>query len=98
MANKIKRLRIFAGPNGSGKSTLYDYLVRTNYSTPYYHINPDYIFQELRVVLNLSVAIADFIRQKMLFSGSSFSFETVFSHSSKVNFIQFNDYLLKNYE
>lgn len=142
MANKIKRLRIFAGPNGSGKSTLYDYLVRTNYFTPYYHINPDYIFQELQVVLNLSAwpisfdeeelfdffekssiqqhldlsfssmielkekkiylkdnsidkrtylsaAIADFIRQKMLFSGSSFSFETVFSHSSKVDFIQY---------
>jgi predicted ABC-type ATPase len=141
MSNAIKRLRIFAGPNGSGKSTLYNYLVRTNYFTPYYHINPDYIFQELDVVLNLSAwpisfdeeelfnffekssiqqhseihfssmvelkekkiyikdnfknnrtylsaAIADFIRHKMLLSGSSFSFETVFSHSSKVSFIQ----------
>lgn len=36
----------------------------------------------------LSAAIADFIRQKMLLSESSFSFETVFSHSSKVSFIQ----------
>ena len=141
MAKKIKRLRIFAGPNGSGKSTLYDYLVRTNYFNTYYHINPDYIFQELQVVLNLSAwpilfnrdelldffekssiqqhsalrfssmveieekriylrdnskegmtylsaAIADFMRKKMLFSDSSFSFETVFSHSSKVSFIQ----------
>lgn len=36
----------------------------------------------------LSAAIAEFIRQEMLQSGSSFSFESVFSHPSKVEFIR----------
>lgn len=141
MASRIKRLRIFAGPNGSGKSTLYDFLVRTNYFNPYYHINPDFINHELNYVLNLgawpisflreelirhlnestyenfsdaslgdmveikekkiyyvgenksgfpyfAAAVSDFLRKKMLESNSSFSFETVFSHVSKVDFIR----------
>ncbi|OQY30642.1 MAG: hypothetical protein B6241_15585 [Spirochaetaceae bacterium 4572_59] len=54
MAERIKRLRIFAGPNGSGKSTLYDYLVNAYYFNKYFHINPDFIFKELQFVLNLS--------------------------------------------
>lgn len=36
----------------------------------------------------LSAAIAEFMRQEMLLSGSSFSFESVFSHPSKVEFIR----------
>lgn len=36
----------------------------------------------------LSAALAEFIRQKMLESGSSFSFESVFSHPSKVDFMR----------
>jgi predicted ABC-type ATPase len=36
----------------------------------------------------LSAAIAEFIRQEMLLSESSFSFESVFSHPSKVDFIR----------
>ena len=141
MAERIKRLRIFAGPNGSGKSTLYDYLVGKNFFTPYFHINPDNIFRELSGVLNLSTwpfsfteshlleylisssfqsnsevifsdilridgvnlylkeenkkggsylaaALAEYFRRKMLLSESSFSFETVLSHPSKVDFIK----------
>jgi len=52
--SRIKRLRIFAGPNGSGKSVLYDYLVKTHYFNPYFHINSDLISAELKTGLNLT--------------------------------------------
>ncbi len=138
MSKKNKRLRVFAGPNGSGKTTLYNYLVRINAFTPYYHINPDQISVDLPVAVNLShwpitftpeeiiayldaspfsaktntslsksiivedkvirlrnqcqegtsyisAALAAFLREKLLVSGSSFSYESVFSHTTKVD-------------
>jgi len=36
----------------------------------------------------LAAALAEFVRTKMLISGSSFSFESVFSHESKIEFLK----------
>ena len=44
--------------------------------------------KEANNITYLSAAIAEFIRQEMLLSESSFSFESVFSHPSKVDFIR----------
>jgi predicted ABC-type ATPase len=83
-------LLIFAGPNGSGKSTLADYLIEAGIDFGEY-INPD----QIAATLDLSEptrsrqaqAIADFQRDRCLASGVSFSFETVMSHPSKVEFM-----------
>jgi predicted ABC-type ATPase len=83
-------LLVFAGPNGSGKSTLVDYLIEAGIDFGE-HINPD----EIAATLDLpeparsrqAQAIADFQRDRCLASKSSFSFETVMSHPSKVNFM-----------
>jgi predicted ABC-type ATPase len=83
-------LLIFAGPNGSGKSTLADYLIEAGIDFGEY-INPD----QIAATLDLSEprrsrqaqAIADFQRDRCLASGLSFSFETVMSHPSKVEFM-----------
>jgi predicted ABC-type ATPase len=40
--------------------------------------------QNVSDITYLAAALADFIREKMLVSGSSFSFESVFSHESKI--------------
>jgi predicted ABC-type ATPase len=142
MANRTKRLRIFAGPNGSGKSTLYEYLVKMRAFNSYFHINPDSIARDLPVSLNLNnwpvdfseaetnrfldnspyqdmvsfrlseritihdrivrlkkeadsadmsylaAAVADYLRCKMTRADSSFSFESVFSHPSKIKEVE----------
>jgi predicted ABC-type ATPase len=142
MANRTKRLRIFAGPNGSGKSTLYEYLVKIQAFHSYFHINPDSIAKDLPISLNLNnwpvdfsetetsrfldnspyqamvpfrlseritihdriarlkkeadsadmsylaAAVADCLRCKMMRADSSFSFESVFSHPSKIKEIE----------
>jgi predicted ABC-type ATPase len=83
-------LLVFAGPNGSGKSTLADYLIEAGIDFGE-HINPD----EIAATLDLpepvrsrqAQAIADFQRDRCLADKSSFSFETVMSHPSKVNFM-----------
>ncbi|MBC7425712.1 MAG: zeta toxin family protein [Bacteroidia bacterium] len=142
MADKTKRLRIFAGPNGSGKSTLIKSLSQNFNLNLGYYINSDDIELSLRenLYLDLSVFnisttteelrkfikdfgmsvtkldeenieecffheegkiiirdtpinsylaadIAEFIRRKLLESETSFSFETVLSHPSKLAFI-----------
>lgn len=83
-------LLVFAGPNGSGKSTLADYLIEAGIDFGE-HINPD----EIAATLDLpeparsrqAQAIADFQRDRCLAGKLSFSFETVMSHPSKVNFM-----------
>ena len=80
-------LLVFAGPNGSGKSTLTNYLMNAGIDFGEY-INPD----EIAATLDLpepqrsrqAQQIADFQRDRCLASKTSFSFETVMSHPSKV--------------
>ena len=81
-------LLIVAGPNGSGKSTLTNYLRRQGYDFGFY-INPDEIAAELEGPYNDRVrraqALADNRRAEALLARRSFSFETVFSHPSKLD-------------
>lgn len=83
-------LLVVAGPNGSGKSTLTDYLIETGLDFGEY-INPDQIAAALDlpepVRSKQAQGIADFQRERCLTSRLSFSFETVMSHPSKVEFM-----------
>jgi predicted ABC-type ATPase len=79
---------VFAGPNGSGKSSLTRELQARGYELGSY-INPDDIAAELSGSYEDRVrraqAIADAHRAEAIESRKSFSFETVFSHSSKLD-------------
>jgi predicted ABC-type ATPase len=83
-------LLVIAGPNGSGKSTLTNYLLEAGIDFGEY-INPD----EIAATLDLpepvrskqAQAIADVQRDRCLTSRLSFSFESVMSHRSKVDFM-----------
>lgn len=83
-------LLVCAGPNGSGKSTLTDYLIEAGIDFGEY-INADQIAASLDVAepsrSKQAQAIADFQRERCLTSRLSFSFETVMSHPSKVEFM-----------
>jgi predicted ABC-type ATPase len=79
-----------AGPNGSGKSTLIAYLQKNeiDFGTC---INADDIAKDQGLVGDAGSAraqqIADEKRAECLKTGQSFSFETVMSHESKVEFM-----------
>jgi predicted ABC-type ATPase len=139
LANKLKRLRIFAGPNGSGKTTLVNYFPtkiplgivvnadqierelkeknQLNFKqfsikvtlksllkhfetgickTKHISITESQIlisqntvrFNKLEINSYIAADIAEYVRRKLLESGQSFSFETVFSHPSKLSFMQ----------
>ncbi len=81
-------LLVLAGPNGSGKSTLTDYLIEAGVDFGEY-INPDVIAAALDAPepqrSRRAQAIADYHRDRCLSSRTSFSFETVMSHPSKVD-------------
>jgi predicted ABC-type ATPase len=83
-------LLVFAGPNGSGKSTLTRSLLDAGIDFGIY-INPDDIAQTLDLPepqRSLQAqSIADFKRDTCLQRRDSFSFETVMSHQSKVEFM-----------
>jgi predicted ABC-type ATPase len=83
-------LLVIGGPNGSGKSTLVDYLIEAGIDFGE-HINPDEIATRLDLPeparSRQAQAIADFQRDRCLAGKLSFSFETVMSHPSKVNFM-----------
>ena len=93
-------LTIFAGPNGSGKSTLRAKIASDGYDLGTY-INADDIASALFHLAQLKGARAKreaFERpafdeaearsQQCLEAGASFSFETEFSHPSKIEFIK----------
>jgi len=96
----VPTLTIFAGPNGSGKSTLRNKIVKSGYDLGFY-INADDIVAELRqarmvgklaALDQTEMEIEAFHeagrrRERCLGKGRDFSFETVFSHISKVEFI-----------
>src|SRR3977135_3415426 len=83
-------LLVLAGPNGSGKSTLTDYLIEAGIDFGEY-INPDRIAARLDLPeptrSKQAQAIADFQRDRCRACQLSFSFETVMSHPSKVDFM-----------
>lgn len=84
-------LTVIAGPNGSGKSSLKDMLVRqgVNFGT---YINADEIAKNLGLTGDAGAReaqkLADAAREHSLHNGEDFSFETVMSHQSKVQFMQ----------
>ena len=51
-------------------------------------INENILFINTFVDSYLAADIAEFIRQQLLFNGISFTFETVMSHKSKIDFLQ----------
>lgn len=83
-------LLVVAGPNGSGKSTLTDHLIEAGLDFGEY-INPDEIASTLDLPQpersRQAQITADFQRDQCLLSGLSFSFETVMSHPSKLDFM-----------
>lgn len=93
-------MTIFAGPNGSGKSTLKQKISDLGYGLGTY-INADDIATEMhsRALAGAAKAArksferpafheAGARRQQSLEAGGTFSFETVFSHPSKIDFIK----------
>jgi predicted ABC-type ATPase len=83
-------LQIIAGPNGAGKTTLTRRLLDSGIDLGEY-INPDDIARELKGSYQARVARAqekaDMRRDACLVAKRSFSFETVMSHPSKVEFL-----------
>ena len=84
-------LLVIAGPNGSGKTTLKERFDRQGIDFAR-HINPDEIALELpgddAVRTRAAQIRADQLRAKYLAERVSFSFETVMSHPSKVEFMR----------
>jgi replicative DNA helicase len=79
---------MIAGPNGAGKTTLTQHLLRKGIDLGDY-INPDDIAAGLTGTLaqrtKQAQAIADERRNECIRAKRSFSFETVMSHSSKID-------------
>jgi predicted ABC-type ATPase len=79
---------VIAGPNGSGKSSLTRHLQARGYDFGEY-INPDDIAADLsgsdEERVRRAQAIADARRAEAIAAGRGFSFETVFSHPSKLD-------------
>jgi predicted ABC-type ATPase len=83
---------MIAGPNGSGKSTLTDQLRESGLDLGRY-INADEIDRALpgpagEKRSKEAQALADQARRQCLAAGETFSFETVMSHPSKIDFLK----------
>lgn len=85
------RLTVIAGPNGSGKSTLTDYLIE-NGATFGRYINADNIardnFLSEESGAREAQRLAEQLREQCLVWRVDFSFETVMSHPSKIEFMR----------
>jgi len=84
-----KQLWLLTGGNGAGKTTFYHHFLA---STGLPFINADIIARNLdnknsEAISYEAAKIAGKLRHDMLQRGSSFCFETVFSHPSKIDFI-----------
>jgi|SRR5690554_2838370 predicted ABC-type ATPase len=85
----MKQLWVLAGGNGAGKSTFYELALRP-LGVPF--INADMIAKEYfpndpEGKSYHAAQLAEKLRFDQLAQGSSFCFETVFSHPSKIDFI-----------
>jgi predicted ABC-type ATPase len=84
-----KQLWILAGGNGAGKSTFYQLALApvgvklVNADVIAKTINPE----QPETVSYEAAGIAEIIREALLRQGTSFCFETVFSHPSKIDFL-----------
>jgi predicted ABC-type ATPase len=85
------QLIMIAGPNGAGKSTITQRF-RDNNLLPNNYINPDEIVLNMTEVVDpiervyAAAREADRQRQELLLARESMAFETVMSHSSKIEF------------
>jgi predicted ABC-type ATPase len=83
-------LTVIAGPNGSGKSTLTDYLISQGTDFGRY-INADRIAKAQNLTddsgARIAQKLAETMREQSLSERIDFSFETVMSHESKVEFM-----------
>lgn len=85
----MKQLWLLTGGNGAGKSTFHELFLRPR-GLPF--INADLIARELYPAAPEqhsydAARVAEVLRHDLLASGSSFCFETVFSHPSKIDFV-----------
>jgi len=92
-----KQLIVLAGGNGAGKSTFFEQVLKPS---GLLFVNADQIAKTLNPgnPENWSyeaATVATKIREELLLQGTSFCFETVFSHPSKVDFIA--DAITKGY-
>jgi predicted ABC-type ATPase len=84
-----KQLWILAGGNGAGKTTFYEKFLAPRGIRL---VNADVIAKIINPVNPESVgyeaaSLADKIREKFLYQGITFCFETIFSHLSKIDFV-----------
>lgn len=84
-----RQLWVLAGGNGAGKSTFYEQFLA---STGMPFVNADILAKQLdsehtEAVSYKAAILVGKLRTKLLHTGSSFCFETVFSHPSKIDFL-----------
>lgn len=84
-----KQLWLLAGGNGVGKTTFYEQFLKP-LNLPF--INADILAKQLdnedtEAVSYKAAKLAEKLRISLLHSGTSYCFETVFSHPSKIDFL-----------
>ncbi len=87
--NRKKQLWTLVGGNGAGKSTFYRLYLQP-LGIPF--VNADVIARELapddaEAASYKAAQIAERLRYDLLYQGSTFCFETVFSHPTKIDFL-----------
>lgn len=90
MSRFFKEIFVFAGPNGSGKSTVIKYFME-NHECPEEYICPDNLVpadkKEDADAYLKAMILAEEKRLENLKCGKSFTFETVLSTKSKIDFL-----------
>ena len=85
-----KIIYVFAGPNGSGKTTVINKFLKDKIC-PEYYICPDNLVpkdqKDILAIYIKAMEYAEYLRHKALNEGNSFTFETVLSTRSKLDFI-----------
>ena len=84
-------LFMIAGPNGAGKSTLYEHVLRRKVALPFINadaIQADELGDARPEAAYEAAKIAEQRRRALVAGGNSFITESVFSHPSKLDFIE----------